>query len=56
MVDGVIRPGTSITFGAVDARYDVTEVGYMRLGRVSQPELGPGEVGYLVAAIKEVAH
>jgi GTP-binding protein LepA len=56
VVDGVIAPGMSVTFGAVAARYEVTEVGYMRLGRVSQPQLGPGEVGYLVAAIKEVAH
>jgi GTP-binding protein LepA len=56
VVDGRLRPGMPITFGAVDARYEITEVGYMRLGRVPQPELGPGEVGYLVAAIKEVAH
>jgi GTP-binding protein LepA len=54
VVDGEIRPGMSIGFGAVDAVYEVTEVGYMRLGRVKQPRLGPGEVGYVVAAIKEV--
>ncbi len=55
VVDGVLRPGMSIAFGNVDARYDVTEVGYLQLQRVSQPELGPGEVGYLVAAIKSVS-
>jgi GTP-binding protein LepA len=55
VVDGTVRPGTSITFGNVDRRYEVTEVGYLRLGRVPQPELAPGEVGYVVAAIKEVA-
>jgi len=55
IVDGTVRPGTSITFGNVDRRYEVTEVGYLRLGRVPQPELAPGEVGYVVAAIKEVA-
>jgi GTP-binding protein LepA len=55
VVDGVVRPGMHITFGNVDAAYEVTEVGYMRLGRVPQKELGPGEVGYLVAAIKEVS-
>jgi GTP-binding protein LepA len=54
IVDGTVRPGTSITFGNVDRRYEVTEVGYLRLGRVPQPELTPGEVGYVVAAIKEV--
>jgi GTP-binding protein LepA len=56
VVDGVLSPGMDITFGAVDARYEVTEAGYLRLGRMSQPELGPGEVGYVVAAIKDVSH
>ncbi len=55
VVDGAVRAGTTITFGNVDAEYEVTEVGCMRLGRVPQKELSPGEVGYVVAAIKEVA-
>jgi len=55
VVDGVLRPGMKITFGNNDARYEVTEVGCMRLGRIKQKELRPGEVGYVVAAIKEVA-
>ena len=46
----------SITFGAVDHCYEVTEVGFMRLGRVPHPELTPGEVGYIIAAIKDVSH
>jgi len=54
VVDGVVKPGMQITFGNVDRRYEVNEVGYMRLGRKPQPELTPGEVGYVVAAIKEV--
>src|SRR5688572_22107336 len=56
VVDGEVRAGMTIGFGAVDARYEVTEVGYMRLAKVPQPTLGPGEVGYLSAAIKEVSH
>ena len=55
VVDGVVKPGMSITFGNVDAHYEVTEVGCMRLGRIRKAELGPGEVGYVVAAIKEVS-
>jgi GTP-binding protein LepA len=55
VVDGVIRPGMTIAFGNVGSEYEVTEVGYMRLKRFPQKELGPGEVGYVVAAIKEVA-
>ena len=55
VVDGTVRPGTTITFGTVDARHEVTEVGHMRLGRLPSDALGPGEVGYLVAAIKAVS-
>jgi GTP-binding protein LepA len=54
VVDGRVRPGMKIGFGAVAARYDVAEVGYLRLNKVPLDELGPGEVGYLAAAIKEV--
>ena len=34
VVDGKLRAGMSITFGAVDYNYEVTEVGIMRLGRI----------------------
>jgi GTP-binding protein LepA len=56
VVDGVLRAGMEITFGNVDVRYEVDEVGSMRLGRVPGDELGPGEVGYLLAGIKDVSH
>ncbi len=56
VVDGRVRPGMGVTFGAVEAKYEVSEVGYLRLRRVPRAELGPGEVGYLVAAIKHVSH
>src|SRR5690606_17219039 len=38
-----------------DGVYEVDEVGYMRIGRVPQPELGPGQVGYVLAGIKRVS-
>ena len=56
VVDGTLRPGMTIAFGARPETYEVAEVGYQRLKRVPQPELGPGEVGYLLAAVKEVSH
>jgi len=56
VVDGRLRPGMKVGFGAHDETYEVTEVGFQRLARVPQKELGPGEVGYMVAAVKEVAH
>ncbi len=53
--DGTLKAGMTIGFGAVDSRYEVTEVGHLRLGRMPAQSLGPGEVGYLVAAIKAVS-
>jgi GTP-binding protein LepA len=55
VVDGFIRPGMRIGFGAVDSVYPVDEVGYLRLGRFEQETLGPGEVGYLIAGIKRIS-
>jgi len=56
VVDGILKAGMRVTFGNVEAKYEVDEVGFLRLGRVPQPALGPGQVGYLVAGIKEVSH
>jgi GTP-binding protein LepA len=45
-----------ISFGAApEASYEVDEVGYTRLGRFPQDELGPGEVGYILAGIKVIS-
>lgn len=56
VIDGNLSAGMNVTFGAVDQVYEATEVGHLCLGRAPQPSLGPGEVGYLIAAIKDVAH
>lgn len=56
VIDGAVRAGMEITFGNVDARYEVTEVGCLRLGRIPQKELTTGQVGYVIAAIKAVSH
>ncbi len=56
VVDGEVKPGMSIAFGAHRESYEVTEVGFQRIQRVPQKVLGPGEVGYVVAAVKEVSH
>jgi GTP-binding protein LepA len=54
VVDGTLKPGTKITFGASDAVYEVAEVGYNQLRQVKADELGPGEVGYVVANVRSV--
>jgi len=55
VVDGVIRKGTKITFGASEAVYEVDEVGFNQLRQVETDALGPGEVGYVVASVRSVS-
>ncbi len=55
VVDGFLRPKMKITFGASDAVYEVDEVGYNQLRQVKTDQLGPGEVGYVVANLRSVS-
>jgi GTP-binding protein LepA len=55
VVDGVIKKGTHITFGASESVYEVDEVGYNQLRQVPTEQLGPGEVGYVVASVRSVS-
>jgi GTP-binding protein LepA len=54
VVDGVLRRGMHIAFGASADTYEVDQVGYHRLKQVPTEELGPGEVGYVVASVRDV--
>ncbi|HEX6964439.1 MAG TPA: translation elongation factor 4 [Gemmatimonadaceae bacterium] len=54
VVDGTIKPGMRITFGAGTETYDVAEVGYNQLRQMKAESLGPGEVGYVVANVRRV--
>ena len=54
VVDGTIKKGTKITFGANDGVYEVQEVGYNQLRQVPTDILTAGEVGYVVAAVRSV--
>jgi GTP-binding protein LepA len=54
VVDGVLKPKMTITFGTNDAIYEVAEVGYNQLRQVKAEQLGPGEVGYVVASVRSV--
>ncbi|MCU0650395.1 MAG: translation elongation factor 4 [Gemmatimonadaceae bacterium] len=54
VVDGEIRKGTMITFGANDTQYEVAEVGTLQLRQVPTDVLQAGEVGYVVAAVRSV--
>jgi GTP-binding protein LepA len=55
VVDGAIRKGTQIAFGAHPGdRYEVDEVGYLQLTRKRTDVLEAGEVGYVVANVRGV--
>jgi len=55
VVDGVLRKGDRIRMMGTGAAYDVERVGVFTPKMVNVGELGPGEVGFITAAIKEVA-
>ena len=55
VVDGSIRKGMIVGFGASEAEYEVDETGFMRLGLQPVGELKAGEVGYLTAQIKRIS-
>ncbi|MDR0820560.1 MAG: translation elongation factor 4 [Endomicrobium sp.] len=52
--DGKIRKGMKVKFMMSDARYEVLEVGYMKIKMIESDELSSGEVGYVVAGIKDI--
>src|SRR4051794_39477695 len=55
IVDGTLKKGQRIRMMGTSAAYDVDRVGVFRPKLTPVDELGPGEIGYLTAAIKEVA-
>ena len=55
VVDGVLKKGTRITFGTSESVYEVDQVGYNQLRQVETDQLGPGEVGYVVASVRSVS-
>src|SRR5271167_20134 len=55
VVDGVLKKGQRILMMGTNASYEVDRVGVFTPKRVEFDELGPGEIGFLTASIKEVA-
>ncbi|WP_245628904.1 translation elongation factor 4 [Alicyclobacillus shizuokensis] len=54
VVNGVLRPGMRVRMMATGAEVELTEVGVFRPALTQADQLGPGEVGYLAGAIKDV--
>jgi GTP-binding protein LepA len=55
VVDGVIRAGQKVRFMATGATRDIDRVGMFTPKRVIVDQLGPGEMGFITAGIKEIA-
>ncbi|HEY1443576.1 MAG TPA: translation elongation factor 4 [Acidimicrobiales bacterium] len=54
VVDGTLRSGERLRFMQAGAVHDVEEIGARTPDAVPEKELGPGEVGYMIAGIKQV--
>ncbi|NQV17000.1 MAG: elongation factor 4 [Armatimonadetes bacterium] len=55
MFDGQIKKGDTIKFFSTNKEFSVEEIGYLGLKKEETSELTAGEVGYIIANIKEVA-
>ncbi len=55
IVDGTLRRGQRIRLMGTDASYEVDKIGVFTPKMRDARELGPGEIGFLTASIKEVA-
>jgi GTP-binding protein LepA len=54
VVNGHLRRGDKLRFMQAGSTHEADEVGVRRPVSTPVPELGPGEVGYLIAGIKDV--
>ncbi len=55
IIDGELKRGQKIRMMAADAVYQIEQVGVFTPKKVAVESLGPGEVGFITAAIKQVA-
>ena len=53
--DGSFSKGDWMRFFAHKREYEIDEIGYMRLKQVARKRLEPGEVGYIIGSIRNVA-
>jgi GTP-binding protein LepA len=55
IIDGELKKGQKIRMMATDAVYSVEQIGVFKPKKIGVEKLGPGEVGYITAQIKQVA-
>ena len=56
VVDGVLKPGAIASFFGHNHEYEITEVGHFVMDMIKAKELRAGDVGYVIANIRDVAH
>ncbi len=55
VIDGELKRGQTIRMMGTDAKYPVDRVGVFTPKMINMEALGPGEIGFITASIKEVA-
>ena len=55
IIDGELKKGQKIRMMATDAVYSIEQIGVFKPKKLAVEKLGPGEVGYITAQIKQVA-
>jgi GTP-binding protein LepA len=56
VVDGTLRKGQKVRMMATQSEYDIDEPGFMMPARTPTGSMGPGEVGFLVCGVRNIAH
>ena len=55
VIDGSMKKGQKIVMMGADAHYDIDRIGVFRPKMENVEKLGPGEIGFITAQIKQVA-
>jgi len=55
VVDGAIKKGQKVRFMATGAAREIDRVGIFTPKKIELPELGPGEMGFITAGIKQIS-
>ena len=56
VVDGLLKAGDTARFFGHNHEYEITEVGHFVMKMIKSDELKSGDVGYVIANIKDVSH
>ena len=56
VIDGVLKAGSTAKFFGHQHEYEITEVGHFIMKMIKSDELRSGDVGYVIANIRDVTH